>query len=202
VQPKIEYARTRAEADAELRAYCQKLGFDPEWLGERKWGTRLDIACNPEYGYEQARRAVEDDKIEIARKEARTARQVLVAADTLIGRIAVDGRFKGSDVHGILQQIADAYVGGQRVNLGLGGQPFDPTAYEVLRQSWKDVGRVAGTIVGCIFTDFVGHLPQDKPALDKGNVGATMDTRRFQGDLLTSVNGIAFNMHVNLTALR
>ncbi|WP_037604589.1 hypothetical protein [Streptacidiphilus rugosus] len=195
------HAKDRAEADAELRAHCEKWGFDPEFVGEHKWRLTLGIACNPEFGYPEAIKALEADRMELHRDAVRAGRLGQVDGDRLIATIATDGRFHGSAVHGILQQMADAYVAGERVNLGLGGQPFDPETYEELRDEWTQVGRVAATLGG-IFTAFAGLDPQDKALEGRGNVGATLEQRRYQGDLLATINGIRFNMHVNLTGLQ
>jgi hypothetical protein len=197
MQPKA--ARNREEAETALRAYCTKIDFDPEWLGDR-WETTLRIACDPQFGLGEALKTIEEDKLEVNRSARRAQRQAQVAADPLPGRVATDGRF-GAEVREVMTQLCAAYVGGYRVNLELGGDPMDPTAYEPLRQEWKEVRNAAATYPGCIFTAFVAHVPQDKRAVGRGNVGDTLGKRRFQGDLLVTIDGVKFNMHVNTTGL-
>lgn len=193
------YAKNARDADQELTAYCEKTGFDREWIDDETWATTIRIACDKLLGLDEAEKTIDADRAEMNNTAARIRRQALLDGDPsdLLDTIAGDGHFNDTLVEGILRQCAAAYVGGARVNLGLGGDKWHPTAYAALRTYWDDASQHA---VGGVFTDFVSHAPQDKAALDKANVGGTLAKRKVQGDLLVRIGGVRFNMHIDIDA--
>lgn len=194
--PKNGYAKSAEEAEAELKEYCKSISFDHEWISAPQWDATIRIAQDKKTGYTEAFNTIEADKHELFRAGARDARQARLDGDAaqLLATAASHYSLK-TTVAGILQQLADAYVAGHRVNLTLGGPPMDDTRYADLRDEWDDAAQLAA---GGVFTEFVSHPPQNKPAADKGNVGDTKETRKVQGDLLVKIGGVRFNMHVNI----
>ncbi|MFJ9641485.1 hypothetical protein ACWEPM_38395 [Streptomyces sp. NPDC004244] len=192
-----KYASSDEEADKDLRAYCDSIGFDPEWIVQSQWEATIRIARNEEYGIAEAHNTIDKDKERIFKVGAREARKQKLDADAsgLLAALKKHYSLKDTLVPGILQQCADAYVGGERVNLGLSGSPLDPGAYEELREEWRAAAKLAA---GGVFTEFVSHAAQDKAALGKGNVGHTLAKRGVQGNLLVKIAGVRFNMHVDI----
>ncbi|MFD3870454.1 hypothetical protein [Streptomyces sp. NPDC058623] len=192
-----KYAKSAAEADQNLRDYCDEIGFDPEWVPAGKWDLSVGIAQNPEHGFEQARKTIDSDKEDIFKSGAKDARKAKLSGDPsgLLAAVKVHYSLKDTLVPTILKQCADAYVGGERINLGLGGSAMDADAYGELRDEWRQAAGLAG---GGLFTEFVSHAPQDKAALGKGAVGGTLARRKVQGNLLVKINGVRFNMHVDI----
>ncbi|MFD9791893.1 hypothetical protein ACFWXK_13180 [Streptomyces sp. NPDC059070] len=191
------YAKNPKEAEQDLIEYCEEIGFDPEWVEPRKWASSIDIAQDKELGFAGARKTIDSDKEDMVKSGARDARAAKLAADPsgLLAAVKVNYKLKGSLVGTILKQCADAYVGGERVNLGLGGTPMDADAYGELRGEW---GLASGLAGGGVFTEFVSHAPQDKAALGKGSVGGTLAQRKVQGNLLVKICGVRFNMHIDI----
>lgn len=199
---KVKVAESLEEAESELRAYCDKLDFDPKWIGPEQWKVTLRIACEAKNGgLDEAKRTIDQDLMDITSTAARGAREAEVTADQLPRLLAGRPRFRNSTAREILAQLTEAYIAGKRVNLMLGGAPLNPPEYERLRTDWKKVGKEAAGLPACIFTGFVAHRPQDKNAEGRGNAGDTMDKRKYQGDLLVNICGVTFNMHVNTTGL-
>ncbi|WP_105975188.1 hypothetical protein [Streptomyces geranii] len=194
-------AQSREQANTHLTKYCADLGFDPEWITTKKWETTIDIACDGNFGLEDAERTIQQDMLDIAGGVAKSKRKLALTADTdnLLDTITGDPELNETLAHTALKLCADAYVGGERVNLalGLGGKKkMSPTNYDALRALWTEIATYAGG--AGVFTEFVSHPPQDKAALGKGNVGATLDTRQVQGNLLVKINGVRFNVHVDV----
>ncbi|MEV7614146.1 hypothetical protein [Streptomyces sp. NPDC089799] len=191
-----EHAKSDEEAERNLTAYCEELGFDPEWVEPAKWGDSIRIAKNPEYGFVQARRTIFTDYEDMLKEKAKEARKAKLDADSakLLTKI-VYSDLRDSLVVGILKQCAAAYLGGERVNLGLGGAAMDRDAYRDLRDEWRAAGELAANGA---FGEFVSHAPQDKAALGKGQVGGTLAKRKIQGNLLVKVCGVRFNMHIDI----
>ncbi|MFC7304289.1 hypothetical protein ACFQVC_08715 [Streptomyces monticola] len=196
--PKSTCAKSEEEAEADLNEYCEAIGFDPEWISPSQWAATLRIAQDKEYGYEQAHKTIDSDQEEIGRAAARKARRQRVEDDPsgVLALLDADKEFKGSLTQSILQQCADAYVAGQRVNLGLGGKPMDPEPYNELRRQWAKAALLADD--DSVFTGFHSFPPQNKALVGKGNKGDTLDTRKVQGDLLVKIGGVKFNMHVDI----
>ncbi|MFE1763700.1 hypothetical protein ACWDBF_35910 [Streptomyces angustmyceticus] len=194
--PKSGYAKSAEEAETELKAYCESISFDHEWISAPQWAAAIGIALDKRTGYAEAFKSIDTDKDELFRARARDARQANIDGDTAQLLAAAAGHHSlKTTAAGILQQLADAYVAGHRVYLTLGGPPMDTTRYADLRDAWDDAARLAA---GGVFTDFVSHAPQNKQAANKGNVGDTTETRKVQGDLLVKIDGVRFNMHVNI----
>ncbi|MET9609896.1 hypothetical protein ABZZ17_33330 [Streptomyces sp. NPDC006512] len=192
-----KYAKSAEEADQNLKDYCEQIGFDPEWVPVGKWDLSVGIAQDPELGFEQARKTIDSDREDMVKAGAKDARKAKLAGDPsgLLAAVASHYSLKDTLVPTILKQCAAAYVGGERVNLGLGGSAMDRDAYAELRDEWRRASGLAG---GGIFTAFVSHEPQDKAALGKGAVGGTLARRKVQGNLLVKINGVRFNMHVDI----
>ncbi|MYT28510.1 MULTISPECIES: hypothetical protein [unclassified Streptomyces] len=194
--PKNDYAKSAEEAEAELKTYCEAISFDHEWISAPQWDATIRIAQDKKTGYTEAFKSIDADKDELFRAGARDARQAQLDGDAaqLLATAAKHYSLK-TTVAGILQQLAGAYVDGHRVYLTLGGQPMDATRYADLRDEWDEAAQLAA---GGVFTGFVSHPPQNKLAVNKGNVGDTKETRKVQGDLLVKIGGVRFNMHVNI----
>ena len=192
-----KHAESEEEAKRDLVQYCESIGFDPEWVTPEKWASSIGIAMNKEYGFVEARRTIESDKAEMVKDSARATRRSTLDGDGagLLARAKTHYALKDTLVPGILKQCADAYVGGERVNLGLGGKPMDRDNYGELRDEWRQAAALAA---GGVFTEFVSHAPQDKAALGKGAVGGTLGKRKVQGNLLVKIDGVRFNMHVDI----
>ncbi|MFB6810840.1 hypothetical protein [Streptomyces sp. NPDC056387] len=193
-----EYAGSDEEAEKDLIAYCEKIDFDPEWVDPEKWAASIRIAQQKQYGFVEARKTILSDQEDLVKAGARDARQAKLDADAadLLTRITYDRDLKDSLVVTVLEQCAAAYVGGERVNLGLGGAPMDRGAYGELRDEWSAAGDLAD---GGVFSDFVSHAPQNKAALGKGQVGDTLAKRKVQGNLLVRIAGVRFNMHIDIS---
>jgi hypothetical protein len=192
-----KHAESEEEAERDLLEYCESIGFDPEWISAEKWRSSIGIATRKEYGFAQAHRTIDSDREEMAKDAARAARRAGLDGDTagLLAKAKKHHALKDTLVPGILQQCAGAYVGGERVNLGLGGSPLDRDAYGELRDEWQQAAALAA---GGVFTEFVSHAPQDKAALGKGSVGGTLAKRKVQGNLLVKIGGVRFNMHIDI----
>ncbi|WP_030160777.1 hypothetical protein [Streptomyces sp. NRRL S-244] len=192
-----EYASSDEEAEKDLIAYCEKIDFDPEWVAADKWASSIRIAQQKEYGFVQARKTILSDQEELVKAGARDARKAKLDSDAadLLAQIKYDHNLKDSLVVTILNQCAAAYVGGERVNLGLGGAPMDRGAYGDLRDEWTAAAELAD---GGVFTGFVSHAPQNKAVLGKGQVGSTLAKRKVQGNLLVRIAGVRFNMHIDI----
>ncbi|THA50598.1 hypothetical protein [Streptomyces sp. A1136] len=192
-----KFAENDEEANQSLLDYCESTGFDPEWISPDEWATTIRIARTKDKGYVEAYKTIDTDRTEMIKAGARDARQKKVDNDAagLLGRLATHYSLKDSLAVTVLKQCRSAYVGGERVNLGLGGSPMDPSAYEELREEWKAVAALAA---GGIYTEFHSFPPQNKAALGKGNVGGTLAKRKVQGNLLVKVAGVRFNMHIDI----
>ncbi|MCM2389791.1 hypothetical protein [Streptomyces albipurpureus] len=192
-----KYAKSAQEAEQNLQEYCEEIGFDPEWVTPDKWASSIRIAQDKDHGFEQARKTIDSDKEDMVRAGAKDARKARLAADASGLLDTVKGHYllKDTLVPTILTQCAAAYVGGERVNLGLGGSPMDPDTYGELRSEWR---QASGLAAGGVFTDFVSHAPQNKAALGKGSVGETLAKRKVQGNLLVKIGGVRFNMHIDI----
>jgi hypothetical protein len=193
------YAKSEAEAKERLLAYCDKIDFDPAWISKSKWDTTVRIACDKKYGYDEAEKAIDSDKADIAAETAQTARQEKLDADAsnLMDTIEATPALDDSPAHKMLVHCASAYVGGYRTNLGYGSK-MSRTAYAAVRRQWTTISREAAVTPG-VFTAFVSHDPQDKAALGKIWVGDTLAVRGVQGNLLVEIGGTRFNMHVDIT---
>ncbi|WP_328972813.1 hypothetical protein [Streptomyces sp. NBC_00239] len=192
-----KFAASAEEADQDLREYCESIGFDPEWVAPEKWASSVSIAQQKQYGFEEAHKTIDSDKDELRKDAAAKARKAKLAGDAagLIAALKVHYALKDSLVREIIDQCAATYLGGERVNLGLGGKPMDRETYSELRKEWRAASALA---TGGVFSDFVSHDPQDKAALGKGAVGATLARRGVQGNLLMRINGVRFNMHIDI----
>jgi len=191
------YAKSDAEAKEMLLAYCDKIDFDPAWISDSKWDTTIRIARQKEYGYDEAEKAIDSDKVDIAGEKAKSARQAKLDADAsdLMDTIEATPGLDDSPAHKMLVQCAGAYVGGIRTNLGYGSK-MSRTAYAAVRRQWT---RISQEATGGVYTAFVSHDPQDKAALGKIWVGDTLAVRGVQGNLLVRIDGVRFNMHVDIT---
>ncbi|GAA4914250.1 hypothetical protein ACFPM3_22925 [Streptomyces coeruleoprunus] len=194
--PNNDHARSAEEAEVELKAYCESISFDHEWISASQWASAIRIAQAQETGYAEAFKSIDADKDDLLRAGARDARRARLDGDAaqLLATAASHYSLK-TTVAGILQQLAEAYVAGHRVDLTLGGLPMHATTYEDLRNEWDDAAQLAA---GGVFTEFVSHPPQNKAAANKSNVGHTKETRKVQGNLLVKIGGVRFNMHVNI----
>ncbi|MEU8774146.1 hypothetical protein [Streptomyces sp. NPDC048606] len=192
-----KYAENDEDANRSLLEYCESIGFDPEWISSATWDTTIRIARTKDKGYVEAYKAIDSDRTDMVKAGAREARKKKVDNDAanLIGKIQTHYSLKDSLILTILKQCAATYVGGERVNLGLGGSAMDPDAYEELRTEWNQAAPLA---TGGVFTEFHSFPPQDKAALGKGNVGASLAKRGVQGNLLVKVGGVRFNMHIDI----
>ncbi|MEU8591182.1 hypothetical protein AB0C59_29885 [Streptomyces sp. NPDC048664] len=192
-----KYAESDKEANESLLEYCESIGFDPEWISPDKWDTTIRIARSKDKGYVEAYKAIDSDRLDMVKSGAREARKKKVDNDAanLIGKITSHYALKDSLVLTVVKQCAAAYVGGERVNLGLGGSPMDASAYAELREEWDEAAPLA---TGGVYTEFHSFPPQDKAALGKGNVGDTLAKRKVQGNLLLKVAGVKFNMHIDI----
>ncbi|MEU6315484.1 hypothetical protein [Streptomyces sp. NPDC047014] len=192
-----KYAENDQDAHQSLLEYCDSIGFDPEWIPQETWDTTIRIARTKDKGYVEAYKAIDSDRNEMVKSGAREARKKRVDGDAanLLGKVATHYLLKDSLVLPVLKQCAATYIGGERVNLGLGGSPMDPDAYEELREEW---GKAAPMATGGVFSDFHSFPPQDKAAAGKGNVGGTLAKRKVQGNLLVKVAGVRFNMHIDI----
>ncbi|NEC89050.1 hypothetical protein [Streptomyces sp. SID12501] len=194
-------AKNADDAKTQLTSYCADISFDPEWISPEKWQTTIGIACDKQYGLEEAKRTIQQDMLDLAGSKAKENRQATLDGDPddLFDTIEATPALNNTLAHKILKLCATAYVGGERVNLGLGlggKKKMPPAEYTTLCGLWT---LAAGHITGAgVFTEFVSHPPQDKAALGKGNVGATLDTRGLQGNLLVKINGVRFNMHIDI----
>ncbi|MFG2606402.1 hypothetical protein ACGFT2_23050 [Streptomyces sp. NPDC048514] len=195
--PKGTYAKDAAEAETDLVAYCAASAFDREWLSEERWATTIRIACDRKYGYDEAYRAIDSDQVALLAESARSARRSKLDGDEdgLLSLVEQAEELSKTLVPEILQQCADAYVGGQRVNLGLSGA-MTRTEFAQLRKAWAVAGEYASG--EGVFTDFHDFPPQDKKKAGKGTVGATLATRGVQGNLLVKIAGRTFDMHVDI----
>lgn len=192
-----KYAESDEEANKSLLEYCESIGFDPEWISPDKWDTTIRIARTKDKGYVEAYKTIDTDRTDMIKAGAREARQKKVDNDAanLFTRIKTDYPLKDSLVLPILKQCAAAYVGGERVDLGLGGSPMDRSVYAELREEWDEAAPLA---MGGIYTEFHSFPPQNKAALGKGNLGDTLAKRKVQGNLLVKVAGVRLNMHIDI----
>ncbi|MFJ9457363.1 hypothetical protein ACIRST_20025 [Kitasatospora sp. NPDC101447] len=202
--PKGEYAESTPEAESILRNYCQSISFDPEGLSDKDWTAVVRVACDPREGLDPARQILSDDKIQELRGAAQAVRQARLDADSadLLNQIQADGQFNGSHVEDILNQFCHSYVAAGERNPTLSVE-YNGADYETLRTLWAAAqgicnDAVAAGAVHPFFTNFHSSPAQNKQAAGKGNVGATLDSRTWQGNLLVNLGGATFNMHINI----
>lgn len=184
------------QAEADLQAFCETRGFDLGALDD--WSTLVMIAYTRKLGLEDAKKTIVEESEKHVSEARQRERQERVTKDKLIAVIAPNESLN-DDIHNIVKQLADAYVGGYRVNLAL-GRTLEAEEHDELREQWNKVSHVAGKIPNCIFTNFHSYPATDKAAAGHGNVGNTLGTRRYQGNLLVFINGVKFNMHINTTS--
>ncbi|MEU2158051.1 hypothetical protein ABZ532_24105 [Streptomyces sp. NPDC019396] len=195
--PKGTYAKDATEAETDLIAYCKASHFDREWMSDERWATTVRIACDKEYGYDEAYRTIDTDQVALLAETAKQGRKSKLDADEddLLSLVERADELAKTLVPNILQQCADAYLGGQRVNLGF-SKAMTRTEFAQLRKDWTVAGEYA-TGDG-MFTNFHSFPPQDKQKAGKGSVGDTLARRDTQGNLLVKIAGRTFNMHVDI----
>ncbi|MER5699861.1 hypothetical protein ACWDBO_54495 [Streptomyces mirabilis] len=186
------FCKDRQEADERMLAYAEQTDFDQAWFTPEQWNTVLGIACDKRFGIKEAENALSAHMGEIRASAARARRQAAITADPFPPLLPAGAPVAAN----ILGQLIDAYIAGQRMNLGHGTK-MTRAAYALVRTQWTAVAALAPA--HSIFGHFIAHLPQDKAALGKANVGGTKDTRKVQGDLLVTIGGVDFNMHIDIT---
>ncbi|WP_412538164.1 hypothetical protein R8Z50_20125 [Longispora sp. K20-0274] len=202
MQPKKKatIAASLEEAAALLHAYCEDIDFNYQWTTDDKWAASLRIACNPREGVEVAQNTLLDDKIAVQEAAARTARQAGTAAAfaALLASLNGEAQFNNGHVQHILTHCRDRYISGVSVNLGY-NVVMNNAAYAALQTLWTNASTPARQGGGpAVFTAFASGVPQNKAALGKGSVGYTLAKREWQGNLFVRINGVRFNMHIDI----
>ncbi|GIG59898.1 hypothetical protein Lfu02_42700 [Longispora fulva] len=202
MQPKKKatIAASQAEAEYLLTDYCESIDFNPQWTTPEKWAASLRIACNPKEGVEIAQGTLLTDMMEVQQAAARTARQVasLPAFTNLCTSLNAAAAFNGQHVQHILTHCRDRYISGGSVNLGY-GVVFTRANYTALQALWTQAATPARQGVPvAFFTAFDSGVPQNKAALGKGSVGATLAKREWQGNLFVRIGNVRFNMHIDI----
>ncbi|WP_338674780.1 hypothetical protein V1460_18660 [Streptomyces sp. SCSIO 30461] len=159
--PKGTYAKDATEAEGDLTAYCKASNFDREWLSVERRATTVRIACDQEYGYDEVYRTIDTDQVALLAETAKQARKSKLDADDddLLSLVEHTEELSKTLVPNILQQCADAYLGGQRINLGF-SKTMTRTEFGQLRKDWTVEGEY--TTGDGMFTNFHSFPPQDK----------------------------------------
>lgn len=183
----IEYFTTVDEAEAHIAAYAKRI---EEPLSGTELKAIIEIATNKELGIDQAERAVLANQQVRKENEKKVERRAAFAAtyDELEQYTEED-----SLAQTLLKQSFEAYVGGVRKNIGIGGGPYSQADADEALEVWTGTLDDAGTSV-----KFWGYRCQDKAAAGKGGVGGTLATRKFQANFLSKWNGVEINAHVDL----
>ncbi|MEU1423394.1 hypothetical protein [Kitasatospora sp. NPDC005751] len=190
-------AKSEQEANELLTAYCLEIDFSKQWIAAEKWATSIRIAMNPAEGIESAKSTIDSDKRDVQDAAARTQRQTALTPHLGALRAAIQADNTVSlDTEGKLLAACTAqYVGGGGVDLGY---PTGLTAsqYAVQQGRWNHLATLGAG------APFIGGFhalpPQDKAAAGKANVGATLATRKWQGNLFVTIGGVTFNLHLDV----
>jgi hypothetical protein len=190
-----EYAESDAEAETLLLAEADRIDFSRDWLTDDQWGTVKRIACNPEYGVQEAYKSLQAEKDAIRQAAARQVRQQRV--DGVRAAVVGAANSVSDDVRKIVEDAARRYIEGGEVNYSSPTGEMSTEAFEDLCAEWDTLrGRIATQNV---FTNLHWMEIENKQDAGKGNVGATLDTRERQGCVLLRVGGVKFNAHVDIT---
>ncbi|WP_018351420.1 hypothetical protein [Longispora albida] len=199
MQPKRKaFAASQQEAEQLLKEYCFSIDYDMQWTTQTKWDATVRIACDRNEGIEVAQDTLLGDRQEIQRAANRAARTALVspAWTTLLAAMNGDKRFNDQHTQNILRTCVERYIFGGEVYLGY-GEAFTPAEYAKLQAQWTAASNL-GQGAAPSLTQFRSAPPQDKAALGKGNIGATLGTRKWQGNLFVHVEAVEFIMHVDI----
>ncbi|MEC4020550.1 hypothetical protein [Streptomyces sp. H27-D2] len=193
----VEYADDEAEATRLLTAYCVETGFSPEWISKDTWDTTVRIACSvaASNGLQAAMGTLDADAQALrsaARREERLGR-IKVESEQLIAEAKAS-----SNLGKIIGRCRDAYVAVAPADFTYGAS-LTRIEFDNLADDWRDLGTWAGRRQIAQFRSFTALDVEDKAAKGKGQTGDTLETRGLQGNVLVTVAGVRFNVHINIT---
>ena len=184
----IEYA----ESDDDARKWLSAQGFDLVNMLRDELESAIGIARDPERGVSDARDYLNAPAAAARIAEAKAARVLKAKDDYSDWR----GGFGDDLANDVFETMYTAYVGGGNDNPTVAGTYTEDqveeatTAFKAFVKSGEDL------------TDGIKNVhwfgPQNKAALGKGNVGATLDKREVQANFIANWYGRKINAHVNV----
>ncbi|MGW0903930.1 hypothetical protein [Streptomyces sp. NPDC002853] len=193
---KVEYANDATEALQLLKAYSAQIGLPWGVIGQRQRDASVRIAwVEDKYnGLDAAKKTLEDDLIEQRRGERVAERKAAIADQGGALVKAVGAKTTAGE---LIDQCKHRYEQASPPDFTF-GPDMSEDDYAAFRVEWREAGELADTRNFDQFTDFRALKIQDKGALGKGQVGDTLDTRRWQGNVFLTVLGAEFNAHINI----
>lgn len=181
-------AESESEARTLMSDYAGRIGLTWSELDDPLKQLCIDFAQDPEKdGINGGEMLIFGEKREIEEKRRKAERAKKVKKDYA----TIEGQFTDDLAKSAFGVARATYVGGASVNAGLSGVHSEDDYYAA-KMEWDDIGDTTTV------TNFHSFDPEDKAAIGKGNVGATLATRKVQGNLLCSFDGTKINVHVDI----
>ncbi|MFC8130570.1 hypothetical protein [Streptomyces sp. NPDC057302] len=193
---KVEYANDATEATKLLSEYSAELGLPWGVISQRKRDASVRIAWTEDKnnGLAAAKKTIEDDLIELRRAENVAERKAAIAGQ---GGALVKAVGAKSTAGELLDLCKHHYEQANPPNFTF-GPDMSEEDYASFRTEWREAGELAEERTYDQFTDFRSMKIQDKSSLGKGQVGDTLDTRKWQGNVFVTILGAEFNAHINI----
>ncbi|GGV62615.1 hypothetical protein GCM10010277_68170 [Streptomyces longisporoflavus] len=192
----VEYANDEKEATELLIAYSDEIGLPWGVIPLAKWAASVRIAHteSDKNGLVAAKKTLDDDLFEQRRAERVAAREAAIEGqgDSLV-KAAGAKTLAGS----LLAQCQHHY--GQANNPSFTfGPGMSEADYAAFQTEWSELGELADERGYDQFTDFYALDIQNKAALGKKQVGDTLATRGWQGNVFVTILGARFNAHIDI----
>lgn len=185
----VEYAESEREATQLMRDYATHLDLEFDKLNADLREHAVRVAQAPEEGgIDGAERLIWGEFNSIRESERREERAAAIQDDA----DNIEGFLEDDDLALAAFRIArQMYVGGAEVNGGVAG-PWTKAEFDDALRLWCRV-KAKKTVF-----NFHAFKPSDKAEQGKGNVGATLATRKVQGNLLCAFQGRKINIHADI----
>jgi hypothetical protein len=192
----VEYANDEQEATELLTEYSEQLGLPWGVIPQKQRDASVRIAyiVGQNNGLQAARKTIEGDLMEQRHEKLVEERRVAIAGQGT-PLLAVAGAKKPAGQVLTQCQYAYAHAIDPRFTFG---QEMTEAEYAGFRAAWDELGATAEERGLTQYTQFKALKIQDKAALGKAQVGDTLDTRRWQGNVFVTINGAQFNVHINI----
>lgn len=184
----VKYAENVGEATRLMKAYAERLEL--EWAKLPPLLTNLTIEYAQDWkkgGIDGGEKLLFSEKqtiIDNAKKQERRE-TVQDDFDTINDNIGND---LAKAVFGVAHSV---YVGGGGVNTGISGA-YTQDQYYAAKREWDDIDNL-DTV-----SNFYALAPQDKAKAGKANVGATLATRKVQGNMFCTFKNTQIDVHVDI----
>jgi hypothetical protein len=186
----VKYEDDEGAAKAYVIAYAKKL---EEKLTDSTLTTATSVAMNPALGLDQAENIVFSQRqIRIENQQKAARRAEYEGNVTKLLELVDDDSLAAT----MLNLSFGAYVGGGNRNISIGGGPYSQAQADAACQDWEILKYAEEDDRSDI--TFWGYRCQDKAAKGGSQVGATLATRTFQANFLSSWGGVQVNVHMDL----